>query len=400
MSESLPGSTIDTKTPNETQAQKELETKVNAKAREIAESGQTFKYIFKVWKKRHHGDAQLGHALLFSLGCQSVSNSRGIHVAATGEGGYGKSDGIKKMGKLVFPEFWKNGGFTPQTLYYSGRDMPDGVIVGLEDVVWNSDLGATIKRITTDFQEGALRVSTIEMKGVELRTAKRIAFWASCVDSQADEQIRDRFIMYNVKSNSERSKEIIGHMQKLDEGEQKPEDDEFETLVCQALTYDLKQKLFNVKIPFAKRIKLDGDPRAYGMFSDMIRSSAAFRYQKRERDEAGRLIATIEDFKNAKSLYVGIGGHDRDKYTDAELKLLKAIVSNGGEATQADLQRICERSAGYISDVLNGRGKQGHGLLYKCKELIVEDGKRPIKYRLLPGFNPTCKVSIELGEPT
>ena len=56
------------------------------------------------------------------------------------------------MGKLVHPKFWKNGGFTPQTLYYSGPDMPNGVVIGLDDVVWGSELCVTIKRITTDFQ--------------------------------------------------------------------------------------------------------------------------------------------------------------------------------------------------------------------------------------------------------
>ena len=399
MAKSLLGSISDTRTSPETQTETELEKRAKAKAREIAEAGQTFEYIYGVWQRRHHGDAPLGKALLFSLGCQSVSNALGIHVAATEEGGYGKSDGIKKMGKLVFPTFWKNGGFTPQTLYYSGPNMPDGVVIGLDDVVWNSELGVTVKRITTDFEEGALRVSTVEMKGVEVRTAKRIAFWASCVDSQADEQIRDRFIMYNVKSDSDRRKEILGHMMAKDEGDQKPDESDFETKVCQALTYDLKKKLFNVKIPFAKRIKFDGDPRAYGMFSDMIKSSAVFRYRKREENEAGQLMATIEDFENAKSLYVEIGGHDRDKYADAELRVLNAIVAKGGEATQAAIQEKAELSPGRVSDILNGRGKQGHGLLHKCRDIIVEDG-RPIRCRLRSGFNPACKVSIELMEPT
>jgi len=400
MSESLLGSISDTRPSQEKQAETELERQAKDKAREIAESGQTFEYICGVWQKRHHGDAPLGKALLFSLGCQSVSNALGIHVAATGEGGYGKSDGIKKMGQLVFPTFWKNGGFTPQTLYYSGPDMPDGVVIGLDDVVWGSELGVTVKRITTDFQEGALRVSTVDMKGVEVRTAKRIAFWASCVDSQADEQIRDRFIMYNVKSDSDRRQEILRHMMARDEGDQVPEGSESETKVCQVLTYDLKKKLFNVTIPFATRIKFDGDPRAYGMFSDMIKSSAVFSYLKREEPEVGQMIATIEDFENAKSLYVEIGGHDRDKYTDAELRVLNAIVAKGGVATQADIQRGCDNlSPGRVSDILNGRGKQGHGLLYKCKDIIVEDG-RPIMYWLRSGFNPACSVSIDLMEPT
>ncbi len=380
------------------QSENEIQRRAMDKAKEIAESGQTFEYIFNMWRKRHTGDAPLGKALLFSLGSQSISNSKGIHVQASGEGGYGKSDGIKQMGKLVHPSYWKNGGVTPQTLYYSGSSMLDGVVVGLEDVVWTSDLGVSVKRITSDFQEGAVRLSTVDMKGTEVQAAKRIAFWASCVDSQADEQIRDRFLMYTVKSDYERGQDIIGHMKAMDMGAQLPDEYEFETLVCQYLTFDLKQKLFNVMIPFANRIRFNGDPRAYGIFSDLIKSSAAFRYMKREKDAAGRLVATVEDFDNAKSLYIEIGGHDRDKYTDSEMSVLNAILLNG-TVTQADIQEIAELSPGRISDLLNGRGKEGHGLLFKCKDLIVEEGK-PKKYRLRSGFNPTCTVSIELEEPT
>ena len=367
-----------------------------AKAKKIEKAGQTFDYILSVWQRRHHGDAPLGKALLFSLGCQSISNALGIHVAAIGDGGYGKSDAIKKMGQLVHPTFWKNGGYTPQTLYYSGPDMPDGVVVGLEDVVWGSDLGVTVKRITTDFQEGSLRVTTVEMKGVEVRTAKRIAFWASCVDSQADEQIRDRFLLYSVKSDPERRKEIIDHMKEKDKGDQPPLESDFETLVCQTLTYELKQQLFSVTIPFADRIRFEGDPRAYRMFSDMIRSSAVFHYKQRKKDDAGRLIATIEDFENAKSLYIEIGGHDPDKYSDSELKVLNAIIANGMVATQSEIQTLSGLSPGRVSDILNGRGRAGHGLLHKCDALMVEEG-RPKKYRLRPGFNPVAKVTIELA---
>ena len=365
----------------------------------IIENGDTFEYIYNTWQKRHTGDAPLGKSLLFSLGSQSVSNSKGIHVLATGEGGYGKSDGITQMGDLVFPDYWKNGDVTPQSLYYCGPEMPDSVVVGLEDVVWESKLGVSVKRITSAFQVGASKTTTIEMKGENVRTAKGIAFWASCADNEADEQLRDRFLMHCVKADLERRRAIIRHMQAQDEGEQLPGEHEFETLVCQALTYDLKHKLYYVKIPFSKKIKFEGDPRAYAIFSDMIKSSAVFRYSKREADEVGRLYATEEDFENARELYIELGGHDRDKYSDPELKVLNAIISNGGEATQADIQKLAKRSSGFVSDILNGRGKMGHGLLYKCRYLVVTDGK-PKKYQLSSGFNPTANVVIDLEEPT
>jgi hypothetical protein len=376
------------------QSEGDIQKHAASKAKEIAEAGLTFEYIFGIWQKRHNGDAPLGKELLFSLGSQSVSNSKGIHVLATGEGGYGKSDAIVKMGRLVNPSYWKNGDVTPQSLYYCGPSMPDGVVVGLEDVVWKSELGTSVKRITSDFQDGASKTTTVDMQGAEVRTAKRIAFWASCADNEADEQLRDRFLMYPIKSDPNRKKEIIEHMKALDAGEQHPGEYEFENLVCNCLTYDLKQKLFHVTIPFAKNITFNGDPRAYGIFADMIRSSAAFHYMKREKDEAGRLIATVEDFENAKTLYEEIGGHDRDKFTERELDVLNAIILNG-TTSQAEIQEITGLSSGRVSDILNGRGKGGHGLLYKCKYLIVDYGK-PKKYRLASGFNPLSMISIKL----
>jgi chromosome segregation and condensation protein ScpB len=125
-----------------------------------------------------------------------------------------------------------------------------------------------------------------------------------------------------------------------------------------------------------------------------------FRYLKRETDDAGCLIANEEDLENARELYIELGGHDRDKYSEPELKVLNAILIKGGETTQAEIQELSGLSAGRVSDILNGRGRDGHGLLYKCKDLTVSDGERPKKYKLSRGFNPTCKVSIELAEPT
>jgi len=104
-------------------------------AKEIAEAGQAFEFLFEVWQKRHSGDAPLGKALIYSLGSQSVSNSKGMHVLATGEGGFGKSDGIKKACELIHPDYVMNGGITPQSLYYSGEHMRDGCVVGLDDIV-------------------------------------------------------------------------------------------------------------------------------------------------------------------------------------------------------------------------------------------------------------------------
>lgn len=398
MSEPIIPTISDTRPSDSKQQEEERLALITRKAKEIADAGETFTYILKVWQKRHNGDTPIGKALLLSLGSQSILNSKGIHVLATGDGGYGKSDAIKQMGKLVYPYYWKNGGITPNSLYYSGDEMPDGVVVGLEDIVWTSDIGTAVKRITSDFQEGATKLTTVDMKGKEVRSAKRIAFWGSCVDSQADEQLRDRFAMVSIESDPNRGQKIIGCMKEQDEGKQFPKDYDFETMVCQFLTFDLKQKLYHVVIPFANKIKFEGDPRAYGIFSDMIKSSAVLSYRKREKDDVGRLIATSEDFENAKKLFIELGGHDRDKYTDSEIRVLNAIIENKRSATQDDIQKTAKLSAGRVSDILNGRGKGGQGLTYKCKYLTVCCSSRQKIYELPSDFSLNCDISIKLEE--
>lgn len=72
------------RSPGDRLSENEMERLAIDEARAIAEAGKTFEYIFGVWQKRHDGDAPLGS----SLGSQSVSNTKGIHVLASGDGGY------------------------------------------------------------------------------------------------------------------------------------------------------------------------------------------------------------------------------------------------------------------------------------------------------------------------
>ncbi len=362
-------------------------------AHDIIAQGKIFEYIYGVWQKRHHGDNAIGKALLLSVGCQSITNTKGIHVQLCGRGGIGKSDSELQMAALMPQEYLKDDDITPQSLYYVDEEsdlIRDGTIVLVDDIVWGDALGQTVKKVTTHFQTGASKITTVDQKTEEKKTKKKLTFWVSSVDSQADEQIRDRFLLINVDESPEHVRGIIEAMQAQDSGQYVDVATlRHEELVCQALIRDLKEHDFGVVVPFATNIRFRGDPRSYRIFSDMVKSFAAFRYMKRTIDDKGRLVAMVEDFEDAKALYEELGGHSRDKYTEAETKVLYAIHSKGQRgATQADIQEILELGAGRVSDILNGRGKQGHGLLHKCPHLVVEEGTRPKRYRLLPSFNP------------
>lgn len=412
--EKVPAEYIEHKVPEvgrirEDEAQQPLEPSVekppeeaSAEAARIIGEGKTFEYIYGVWRTRHHGDAALGKALLLSVGCQSIRNSRGIHIQAGGGSGMGKSDAALQMAELMPTEYLLDGDVTPQALFYSAGLMKDGTIVLIDDIVWRDELGSSVKKITTKFQQGAVKNATVKMEGEIKRTRKRLTFWVSCVDSQADEQIRDRFILANVDESPEHIKDVLAAMKVQDSGEAADSAAmRYEELVCQELIRDLKTKDFEVVIPFSKRIQFRGEPRAYRIFSDMVKAFAAFSYRKRGLDEKGRLVAEAEDFENAKALYEELGGHSRDKYGEAETKVLKAIYGKES-VTQADIQKEAGLSAGRVGDILNGRsidGQKGNGLLHKCPELVVEEG-RPKKYSLLPSFNPAAvnKELVSLGE--
>jgi len=238
-----------------------------------------------------------------------------------------------------------------------------------------------------------MRTVTTEGTGTKYRSRKRLVFWITSVDSHADEQIRDRFILVDIDESPKHLEKAMESLKDFDMGVCISEEMEFETRVCRALIRDLRNNLKEVVIPFADRIEFKGDLRAYRIFGDMIRCFAIFSYAKRSSDEHGRLIATEEDFMEAKSLYEEFGGHSADKYTTSELKLIRAIIDNGYEATQEDLQRIADLSVSRVSDILNGRKdeeQQKHGLLYKCSKLIVNRDRKPYKYKLPQGYDPTA----------
>jgi hypothetical protein len=319
-----------------------------------------------------------------------------------GVGGGGKTDAEQQGQKTIDPQYVLDSALTPQVLYYPTPDFIDGSIVIIDDMVWNSDLGVSVKRITSKFQDVGERTVTTDGEGVKQKSNKRLTFWVTSVDNQCDEQLRDRFMTVSIDESPEHIKKVIEMIKERNSGSgTNPEDTILKTRVCHALTRNLRKLLIDVMIPFAKRIEFEGDLRAFTMFSDMIRCFALFAYAKRKMDAHGRLLATEEDFRKAKELYEQLGGHSRDKYTTAETKVLNAILACENQtATKADIQERTGLSGSRIGDILNGRGtgeQQKHGLLYKCSALIVDDNNKPYKYKLPYGFSTgiPCLVSLK-----
>jgi hypothetical protein len=386
----------------------EFEGRVQAKAKEIIDAGESYNYILGVLNKRYFGSTLIGKLLLISLGPGSISNSRGIHVQISGKGGSGKSEAAKKLAALVDPKYALIANVTPQALFYPIESFVDSSVVFIDDIVWKEDLGNSVKKITTAFQEGAERVVTTDGIGKRQVSNRRLTFWVTSVDNQADEQIRDRFFLVECDSSRSGVQRIEKAIKSRMAGKMSLKtDDDFETAVCHALIRDLKSWFGEVIIPFAEDIDFEGDIRALMMFLDMICSFAVFARGARKFDDEHRLEATKEDFDRAKALYAELGGHDAYKYTKSELNFLNALRAFGGKATKAQMQELLNLSLGRIGDILNGQGKGAHGLLHKCPYLSKDESQRPYVLVLSEDWSPEidiekcpeiakCKVEITL----
>lgn len=380
----------------------EFSPEVIAKAQEIIDGGTSYEFLYSTWQRMHYGDEELGKILIISTAVGCSTNTKGLHVLASGPRGSGKTDAVNKALHLVDVNHRFPGNVTPQALFYHRDGFEPGTIIGIDDLKWNDDLGVSVKQITARFQERVKRATVKEQEGCEFEAQKRLTFWVTSVDNQGDEQIRDRFIMIEVSSTPEHKKKVQEHMKLQDMGVDDPDVMAFDISVCQCIVADMHKQEFDVIIPFADRIVYDGDNRGYGMLGDMIKGLAVLRYGIRSSDENGRLIATEEDFRDAQELFKAIGGHSADKYTDAELRVLDAIVACGRAATVTQICAQTGLSDQRVYEIMNGRGKgeqQRHGLKYKCAELTREG--RPAIFKLPDSFDPRNQNNgeVRLSEP-
>ena len=356
-------------------------SRVEAKAKEIIEAGASYDYILDVLNKRYFGTPLIGRILLLSVGSGSISDSSGIHVQVCGPAGSGKSEAAKKLAALVHPKYRLVANVTPQALFYPIEGFVDSSVVFIDDIVWRDDLGNSVKKITGMFQDGAERVVTTDGIGKKQISKKRLTFWVTSVDNQADEQVRDRFFLVECDSSKAGMDKIKKAIFARASGKTTIKvEDAFETLVCHRLFEELKSCVNDVVIPFSEDIKFNGGTRASMMFLDMVKSFAVFAKYDRRKDEQGRLEANEDDYKRAKQLYDDLGGHSAYKLTGAETNFLDALKEFGRVATIAQMQTITGLSRGRISDMLNGtksNGQSGHGLFYKCSFLTKDDSVRP-----------------------
>lgn len=159
-----------------------------------------------------------------------------------------------------------------------------------------------------------------------------------------------------------------------------PETDD--VLVCREIIKDIKNHFFNVIIPFSYLIEWNdqGNRRNYPMFEDFVRGFAVLRYRQRKIKNT-ILFADMADYEDAQQLYNTKTANQRTKLSDNELNVIKFIASETqarGETTINEMMDATGLSYSGINKMINGRKDTDTGLLFKVKDLKVDNRTEPV----------------------
>lgn len=356
----------------------ETPTNIIDEANRILEHGDPIKYIFDVHQSLHMGDELLTYLRIAAVGNQSASNTKGIQPSADGASGKGKSDGDKKFVHLLPPEYVLSGSVSDKVLYYK-KDLKPGTYIHSDDVDLSDDLTSTLKRATSNFQQYTPHHTLDKDRNVIDHSLPPRLVWAlNSVNNVESQQLVNRQFGCSVDESPEQDEKVLAYQKYcgMFGSEELPTTDE--VLICREIIREIKKHLFKVVIPFSYLIewKDASNRRNFDMFLDMIKGFTVYRFKQRETNNE-IIFANLQDFDDAVKLYGKRTENQGRKLTDAELKLIKAIHSNGRSDIKT-LQSIIGVSRGRILQLINGKGKDSDsGLIHKIPGMIIEDVTEP-----------------------
>jgi len=341
-------------------------------SRKIIYTGDPIRFILDTHSSLHVGDEPLAKALLISIGIQSVRNSDGIHPKVSGDSGKGKTHCCKAMMHLLPKKYKFNTTLSDKAIYY--MDIPEGAVIFSDDVDLSDSLQGLIKRATSNFQEGDTYTTIDKNRNKqELTIPPRVAWWLTSVDDNQSLQLLNRQFGGGVDESNEQDQAVFEFQKRLIKSGNVGLPENQNVQICRCIIDDIKKQLYTVIIPFADDLEWvdTGNRRNFLIFADIVRAFAVIRHRQRYRTEQNEIIANIDDFNDAKELYIGRARNQGTKLTDVELKFCK-LLHGAGEVDYIYLQKAMGVSQGRISQIIHGKVKGDTGLVNKVNGLVVE----------------------------
>ena len=323
-------------------------------------------FILTTFSTLHVGDRDIGEGILLATAAQSVMNSRGVPSKLTGDSGMGKSDAAKKMMHLLPQEYVVYASLTDKAIWYH-PNLKQGATIFSDDVLISTELEAIIKRSSSNFQRKTERI--LPMKdgkgnyiGVTQEVPARLNWLLTSVRSQGTDELIKRQMGYDVDTSPYQDKAYIEFEKKQSEKaiEELPITED--VLTCREILRILKEnedgtpRTIGVDIPFSSRIEWTDteNRRNFNIFMDMVRSFAMLRFMQRDRSEDGNIIATEEDFNDAKRHYGARAGMQALHLDETQKKFCQHIADIGGEADTPTMQSRMKKSRRRIYEIADG----------------------------------------------
>jgi hypothetical protein len=384
----------------------DLISKAEKMADKILANGNPIKYIMKTVAKRHTGDVDTEEALCISIAGQSCLNTDGMQISVSGPSGSGKSHGLKTHLILVPARFKREGSLSGKAAYY--HDLKPGMIIFSDDTEPDADMTGIIKEATTNYKGYTVRRTVKDQNKLKLSIPPRINWYLTCVDPQVSEQLLNRQITFETSSDYDQKLAIFNKQGDEAETGEMMQDVDLRVLVCRRIYAKIKElEPVKVLIPFGKKIRLAdiSNSRNFPLLLDMIRGYTIFNYQQRERNENGDLIATKEDFENARRLFESRAENIITHLTKNEKAIVEFIMKHPG-CTVNDIADGVKLSDGKnlspktIYALISGRSdRKDTGLIYKVKGMQKDTTSNPATYKITgdAGWNYAGKEFVTLN---
>ena len=333
----------------------DVDPKVKKAAAMIMERGDVLKFLVRQAQKNHIGDTDVIKHLFASIACTNSLTSAGIQPELNGEKGHGKTDAVKAAFHLV-PARWKLAASISSKALYYHKDLPTGAIIFSDDVEWSPELIATVKRSMGSFQDPQVHYTLDKNREPLPHTMPaRLVWWLSSVESVADDQLKDRQYSLDIDEGGDHTREVSDYLKRSRSEKRIRFSMNKGVEIAREIIREIKEhEPFSVIIPYAKVSdwKIPGDHRTQNKFWDLVEAFAILRFKQRTIEDDGWLRATVEDFNEAKTIFMKRRANHRTHLTNAQAEVVKAVCrlqDNESGATQATIAKRLRKGQPAIS---------------------------------------------------
>ena len=314
---------------------------VNAEAEKVLEEG-FIKYFLEAIDEVHKGDHELKVWELVSA-LSAKCSQRQINSWAVGPSGKGKSHIKRAIVKFLPDEAYEApNSMSPKAMLYKtqteGFDVFKGKLLFLDEAEGYDDQAALVllRGLTDPDEDKFVHEMVKDQNHEELIIEKPVTVWFTSVESIADEQLKNRFILTNPDGSEELDDKVFNHqMVNLHTGQTLGEPPAEVEVVKEAIRI-IRQDTAGLTpiVPFEVDWKQKFNRRLYPYFVTLMEIIAKMNYKNRVIKD-NYIYVTRADFRLASTIWSALIDTTIAQTDTEALKLIMELPDRKGEAARS-----------------------------------------------------------------